>query len=218
MVEQPLAPLPALEKVAAPLRKWAPMKLPRMSKAVRVAAPVIATAALTVACGSTSSSGVAGAAALNAASVAATPAASAPAAASATVTIETHSGALGSYLTNGAGRTLYLWVADTGSTSTCTGSCAGAWPPVVGAPKAAGSVRASNLATVARSDGSHQVTYDGHPLYYFVGDKAAGSTAGQGSDGFGAKWWVVSAAGTPITGSGAGASAAPAATRAKNGY
>ncbi|HET6154597.1 MAG TPA: hypothetical protein VFE15_16755 [Marmoricola sp.] len=103
------------------------------------------------------------------------------------------------HLVDGAGRTLYLWVADTGSASTCNGACAGVWPPVT-SPAAAGSgVLASALGTSSRSDGSTQVTYDGHPLYYFEGDSTPGAAVGQGSDSFGAKWWEVTAAGAAIT-------------------
>jgi predicted lipoprotein with Yx(FWY)xxD motif len=99
---------------------------------------------------------------------------------------------------------MYLWEADKGSTSSCSGSCAQAWPPVTttGKPTAGSGVTASMLGTTKRSDGSEQVTYNGHPLYYFVADTSAGSTKGQGSDGFGAKWWLVAPAGTAITASG----------------
>jgi predicted lipoprotein with Yx(FWY)xxD motif len=124
--------------------------------------------------------------------------------AAAAVTVATKSGSLGTYLVDGSGRTLYLWVADTGSTSNCSGQCVTYWPPLTGAAKASGSVQQAALATSKRSDGSMQVTYQGHPLYYFSGDKSAGSTAGQGSDGFGAKWWVVGVDGKAITGSSSG--------------
>jgi hypothetical protein len=60
---------------------------------------------------------------------------------------------------------------------------------------------ASDLGTITRSDGTKQVTYDGHPLYYFAGDSGAGTATGQGSDGFGAKWWLVSPAGADVTAS-----------------
>ena len=84
--------------------------------------------------------------------------------------------------------------------STCSGACAQAWPPLTtsGTPKAGGKVKASLLGTTTRSDGSREVTYAGHPLYYFEGDSAPGQTTGQGSDGFGAPWWVVSPAGKAI--------------------
>jgi hypothetical protein len=76
---------------------------------------------------------------------------------------------------------------------------------------AAGGAKASELGTITRSDGTKQVTYDGHPLYYFVGDSAAGQANGQGSDNFGAKWWLVASSGAKITASDTAAAAnAPA--------
>lgn len=115
--------------------------------------------------------------------------------------VETHSGDLGTFLTDGSGRTLYLFVADHGGTSACTGACASAWPPLTttGSPVPSGQVKADMLGTIGRDGGSRQVTYAGHPLYYFAGDTSSGQTTGQGSNGFGAKWWVVSPAGTAIT-------------------
>ena len=114
--------------------------------------------------------------------------------------VETHSGDLGTFLTDGSGRTLYLFVADHGGTSACTGACASAWPPLTtkGEPVASGQVKAGLLGTISRG-GSRQVTYAGHPLYYFAGDTSTGQTTGQGSNGFGATWWVVSPAGAAIT-------------------
>jgi predicted lipoprotein with Yx(FWY)xxD motif len=170
-----------------------------------LAAAVLATGSLLSACGSSGGGGSA-----------ATPAAGATAAGSAgALTITTASGPNGTYLTDGSGRALYLWVADKGDRSTCSGACASAWPPLTadGAPATAGSADASDVSTVARSDGSMQVTYAGHPLYYFAGDSGT-ATSGQGSNGFGAKWWLVSPSGTAITGT---AAAAPS-TSAPGGY
>lgn len=126
--------------------------------------------------------------------------------------VGTASGLAGTFLTDGSGKALYLWVADTTTKSTCSGGCAAAWPPLTtkGAPTATGAAKAAELGTTTRSDGSMQVTYDGHPLYYYAGGSAAGQTAGQGSDGFGAKWWLVAPSGSAITGSGSGASTVPA--------
>ncbi|MCW2983722.1 MAG: hypothetical protein JWR63_1292 [Conexibacter sp.] len=109
-------------------------------------------------------------------------------------------GPLGTFLTDGKGRTLYLWDADTGRSSTCTGGCATAWPPLLttGAPKGGTGVDASLLGTTTRSDGGREVTYAGHPLYYFAGDSGAGQANGQGSSAFGAPWWVVSPRGTAV--------------------
>jgi hypothetical protein len=116
---------------------------------------------------------------------------------------------------------VYLWVKDTGDMSTCDGACAGAWPPVTttATATASGSAKASDIGTITRSDGTKQVTYDGHPLYYFSGDSGPGTATGQGSDGFGAKWWLVAPTGSDVTagvtsftaGGSAGAPAAPAA-------
>ena len=64
---------------------------------------------------------------------------------------------------------------------------------------AANGAKAADLGTITRSDGTKQVTYLGHPLYYFAGDSGPGQTNGQGSDSFGAKWWLVAPAGTKIT-------------------
>lgn len=129
-------------------------------------------------------------------------AAGTPASGSTTATvIESHAGSAGSFLTNSSGRAVYLWAADSMNKSTCSGACAGAWPPVTtkGMVTAANGAKAADLGTITRSDGSKQVTYLGHPLYFFAGDSGPGQTNGQGNDGFGAKWWLVAPAGTKIT-------------------
>jgi predicted lipoprotein with Yx(FWY)xxD motif len=99
--------------------------------------------------------------------------------------------------------TVYLFAADTGSTSTCSGACAQVWPPVTttGAPKAEGEAVAADLGTTTRSEGTKQVTYKGHPLYWYVSDSKAGETTGQGVQSFGAAWWVLAPSGSEITGS-----------------
>jgi hypothetical protein len=71
----------------------------------------------------------------------------------------------------------------------------------------------SLVKTFTRADGTTQVAYNGHPLYYFVGDKTADATTGQGNNGFGALWWVVTPAGAAIT-----ASAGTSTSAAKGGY
>jgi|SRR5215217_1471622 len=107
---------------------------------------------------------------------------------------------LGKILVDGKGRTLYLFEADKGKASTCDGGCASLWPPltIAGQPMAGPGVSASKLDTTKRSDGTHEVTYNGHPLYTFAGDGAPGQTTGQGLDDFGAEWYVLSAAGNRI--------------------
>jgi predicted lipoprotein with Yx(FWY)xxD motif len=130
-----------------------------------------------------------------------TPTAKRSSAASATVGVATSG--LGAILVDSRGRTLYLWRADTGAKSTCSGACAAAWPPLLttGAPTAGRGAKASLLGTTKRSDGAEQVTYNQHPLYLFTGDTAPGQTTGQGSTGFGAPWYVLSPGGNQITGS-----------------
>jgi len=160
----------------------------------------LATAALIVAgCGSSSSSSSSAAAAPAAATSAASTTSSAAAATG--VTIKTAKDSAGTYLAGPNGHALYLWVADSGGKSACSGACAHAWPPLVtnGNPSAGSGVNASDLGTIMRSDGTEQVTYKGHPLYYFIADTSAGSTRGQGSEGFGAKWWLIAPSGTAIT-------------------
>jgi predicted lipoprotein with Yx(FWY)xxD motif len=160
--------------------------LGRVPMPVKLGVPV-AAGLLAAACGSAAGSTAAGTPA-NSASTTAT-------------VIESHAGSAGSFLTNGSGRAVYLWAADSMNKSTCSGACAGAWPPVTtkGNVTAADGAKTTDLGTITRSDGSKQVTYDGHPLYYFAGDSGPGQTNGQGSDSFGAKWWLVAPAGTKIT-------------------
>ena len=76
-----------------------------------------------------------------------------------------------------------------------------AWPPlrVSGKPTVGSGAKASLIGTTPRSDGQSQVTYNGHPLYYYQGDSNAGDTNGQGVNGFGAPWYVLSASGDAIT-------------------
>ena len=108
---------------------------------------------------------------------------------------------LGAVLVASNGRTLYMFAKDRSGKSSCTGSCVAYWPPLLTRvkPTAGTGIKASLLGTTKRSDGSMQVTYAKHPLYTFALDKRAGQTTGQGSSNFGAKWWVVSASGAPVT-------------------
>jgi predicted lipoprotein with Yx(FWY)xxD motif len=107
---------------------------------------------------------------------------------------------LGRILVDSKGITLYDFVADKGKTSVCYGACAALWPPLIthGKPVAGPGVRASLLGTTRRKDGKLEVTYRGHPLYYFVTDRKPGQTTGQGVDQFGGPWWVLSPAGKEI--------------------
>ncbi|MET0512064.1 MAG: hypothetical protein ABW135_10345 [Thermoleophilaceae bacterium] len=109
---------------------------------------------------------------------------------------------LGKILVDSQGRTLYLFQGDTGTKSNCSGACASNWPPLTSAnPKVGKGASASMTGTTKRSDGTTQVTYNGHPLYTFSGDSSPGQTSGQGVNAFGALWYVVSPAGQQVTAS-----------------
>jgi predicted lipoprotein with Yx(FWY)xxD motif len=114
--------------------------------------------------------------------------------------IKVRATSLGKILVASNGRTLYLFARDKTTKSTCTGSCATFWPPLLttGTAKAGAGVTAGLLGTTHRSDGTTQVTYHGHPLYFFAKDTKAGQMNGEGIAAFGAKWYVLSPAGVKI--------------------
>jgi predicted lipoprotein with Yx(FWY)xxD motif len=120
-------------------------------------------------------------------------------AASKSATVSVRKTKLGRVLVDGQGRTLYLFEKDKGAKSSCAGECAADWPPLMtsGKPKAGSGVGAKLLGTTVRKAG-RQVTYDGHPLYTYVADSKAGQTNGQGSDAFGAAWYVLAPSGHRI--------------------
>jgi predicted lipoprotein with Yx(FWY)xxD motif len=107
---------------------------------------------------------------------------------------------LGDVLVDRQGRTLYLFARDAGTTSACTGACAANWPPLRanGKPKLGSGANASLVGTIMRSDGKPQVTYNGHPLYLFKGDKQAGDMNGEGLTAFGGTWYVLSSSGNQV--------------------
>jgi predicted lipoprotein with Yx(FWY)xxD motif len=116
-------------------------------------------------------------------------------------TLGVRSTRLGKILVDSQGRTLYLFKKDSGTKSACFGACATAWPPLraAGKPKVGTGARASMVASTKRSDGSPQVTYNGHPLYRFRGDAKAGDTNGEDLNAFGGRWFAVSAAGKQVS-------------------
>ncbi len=116
------------------------------------------------------------------------------------VSVGTTSASLGTFLVGPDGKSLYLFEADTSSQSTCSGDCAAGWPPITtnGSPVAGSGVMQSLLSTSPRADGTMQVVYNGHPLYYYSGDTKTGDTNGEGLNAFGAGWDVVSTAGKNI--------------------
>ncbi len=119
----------------------------------------------------------------------------APAVASGTaVTLKTATIGGVTVLTNAGGRTLYSFAPDTAAASACTGSCARYWPPVTGDPTAGPGVT-GQLGTIKRPDGGLEATYDGHPLYTYVGDTAPGQAKGNHLDLDGGLWSEVQVAG-----------------------
>ena len=116
-------------------------------------------------------------------------------------TVDLRSTAFGKVLVSANGHTLYLFKHDRGMKSTCYGACATNWPPLLmTAAKASGGsgVKAALLGTTRRTDGKLQVTYHGHPLYWFSLDKKAGEAKGQGLNFYGGKWYVVNANGVAV--------------------
>jgi predicted lipoprotein with Yx(FWY)xxD motif len=148
----------------------------------------LAATLLIAACGSSSS-----ASSGSTTSAAAAPASSAPAAASSSA-LKTATIGGATVLTNAKGFTLYWFAPDTATTSKCNGSCATFWPPVKG-PATAGAGVTGKLATIKRSGGSVQATYNGHPLYTYSGDSAPGQAKGNGLNLSGGLWHEVTASG-----------------------
>ena len=132
-----------------------------------------------------------------------------------TATVRVADSRLGRILVDSRGRTLYLFKADHGTKSACSGACATAWPPLrTGAKPAAGrGARTSLVGTTSRSDGAPQVTYHGHPLYLFVKDHKAGDVNGEGVTAFGGTWFAVSPTGHPISKPPSGHGGGPSASR-----
>ena len=122
---------------------------------------------------------------------------SSPAAAAAS-TVKTATIAGATVLTNSKGFTLYSFAPDTSTTSKCNGTCAQNWPPVTGPVTATGVT--GTFGTITRSDGSTQATFDGHPLYTFVGDTAPGQAKGNGLNAAGGLWHEITTSGTASAG------------------
>lgn len=155
-------------------------------------AALIAVAAIAFAACSTGASPSAPPATVAATPTAAPSEGASPSEAAGAYVVNAATGTVGPYLTGEDGKTLYTFKPDEAATgkSTCNGDCATNWPPFVlesGETATAGTGVAGTIATIARDDGSMQVTYNGKPVYYFKGDSAAGDTNGQGKAG---NWYV----------------------------
>jgi predicted lipoprotein with Yx(FWY)xxD motif len=121
---------------------------------------------------------------------------------------------LGKTLVDADGRSLYLFEGDKRNLSTLSRAGRAVWPPFTAStkPAAVGAAVASQIRTVKGAGGSGQISYDGHPLYYYVGDRTPGQTRGQGLNEFGARWYVLSPAGTAITSAPSSAAPAPSSS------
>lgn len=121
--------------------------------------------------------------------------------------------ALGTILVDARGRTLYLFEKDRNGTSMCNSACTTYWPPLTShaTPRAGKGLHQSLLGLGRSRNGARQVTYAGHPLYTFVGDKRSGQTSGEGLDDFGAEWYALAGNGHKVerNASGSSSSAAP---------
>jgi predicted lipoprotein with Yx(FWY)xxD motif len=115
--------------------------------------------------------------------------------------VSTKHGKLGTILDAGTKHlTVYMFEGDKGGNSTCTGACAHVWPPVTTAAalSTSGAAVAGDLGTITRTDGTKQVTYKGHPLYFFAHDGDSGDAYGQGVVGFGSSWYVLKPSGSKV--------------------
>jgi predicted lipoprotein with Yx(FWY)xxD motif len=116
-------------------------------------------------------------------------------------TLKMTGSANGQILVDGKGHSLYLFEKDEGGESYCTGACAAVWPAFVteSKPQAGSGVDAAALGTFKRDDGDMQVTYHGHPLYFYAADASTpGNTKGEDIEQFGAGWYLVNTGGNSV--------------------
>jgi predicted lipoprotein with Yx(FWY)xxD motif len=164
------------------------------------AAPVLAGAAVVItACGSSAPSSAGGAAAAGTSTTPQANSSSAANTAQGSSVVSTRKTGLGTVLVNSKGRTLYWFAIDTPTKSNCNGSCVQFWPPVLGKVTAAsGTTLPKGFGTITRSGGKLQATYDGHPLYTYVGDTSAGMTSGNAKNLSGGLWWAMTPSGSKL--------------------
>lgn len=168
---------------------------------------ISAGAVAVAACGSSASTGSSGSAASGSSSASSPSAAGSAGGSTSGVTVSAKSvSGLGTVLVNQKGQTLYMLTSEKGSKITCTASsgCLHVWPETdlpsgTTAAKAGSGVQSSLLGTVKGADGKMEVTYNGWPLYTFIGDSSAGQAKGQALTNFGGTWYVLNTAGNPVT-------------------
>jgi predicted lipoprotein with Yx(FWY)xxD motif len=176
--------------------------------------PLAAVAVLAAACGGNTTPAASGGGTTSAAATTTT--SSSTTSAAPAVTLKTEVGTAGVWLADQTGRTLYLFTVDKTGTSGCYGACATAWPPLTttGSVAVAGNASAGEVGTITRTDGTTQVTYAGHPLYYFQGDTSPGMTKGQGVQGV---WFLLGPSGNAMKPAPPPAQPPPPATAPKAG-
>jgi predicted lipoprotein with Yx(FWY)xxD motif len=127
-------------------------------------------------------------------------ASSVPPSSASAVAVKIESSKYGKVLATGTGRTLYILSSDTPTKSACTGGCLSFWPPllVTKVPKFGPGLSATHFGQFKRPSG-HQLTYYGHQLYTFSGDKGPGQTHGEGIKSFGGTWTVISVSGKAVS-------------------
>jgi len=175
------------------IRSLTRLKAPDRLRMLLALPAVAAAAAVLAACGSSGTSSASGGGSTSTSSPVAATAGSLKTATIGGVTV----------LTDAKGFAVYSFAPDTMTTSDCNGACAAAWPPVKG-PVSAGAGLTGTLGTIERSDGSAQATFDGHPLYTFVGDTAPGQNKGNGLNVAGGLWHEITTSGSAPAGSSAG--------------
>ena len=171
------------------IRSLTRVKAPNRLRMLLALLAVAAAAAVLAACSSSATSATGG-------STSTPTSTSSPAAATAG-SLKTATIGSATVLTNAQGFTLYSFAPDTATKSNCNGTCAQNWPPVKGPATASGV--SGTFSTIKRADGSVQATFDGHPLYAFVGDTAPGQNKGNGLNAAGGLWHEAVTSGTAST-------------------
>lgn len=171
-----------------------------MRRFFAIALPFLGIALIAAGCGGSSNANTGSSSASNTTSSSSPNTTSSAGSAARSATVKLRKTSLGMILVGPSGRSLYLFLKDKKGKSACYNACASGWPPLTtkSKPTAGKGVKASLLTTVKRKDGTMEVVYNHHPLYYYSGDSKAGQTEGQGLTQFGAPWYVLNAKGNKI--------------------
>ncbi len=163
-------------------------------------ASVVVLAVAIAACGSSSKKTSSSSSSSSSAATSSTPATRSYGGGGGGIKVALRKVSFGNVLVGPNSHTVYMFLKDKGTTSQCNGKCAVVWAPLTssGKPQAGAGLNASLLGTGKRSDGQMQVTYGGHPLYYYDDDKKPGMTEGEGKKEFGAEWYAVGADGKKV--------------------